>query len=67
MTNPTHFIEVFKSGDRIMNGLLSEIKHKNRNLKITEESKSLKTIAIWKIKSNGKPIPTRPQSQDAGN
>lgn len=59
MTNQTHFIEVFKSDfkNKVYNGPLSEIKDLSRNLKITEESKSLQTIAIWKIKSkNGKPI-----------
>ena len=51
MKNPTHFIEVFKSGEKVMNGLLSEIKHLQRNIKITADSQSLKTIAVWKIKS----------------
>ena len=46
----THFIEQFKNKDKLMNGVLCEIKDLQRNLKITASSPDLKTIAVWKIK-----------------
>lgn len=50
MTGATHFIEVFKSKNKCMQGLLSDIKVIEKNLKTTAISPTLKTIAVWKIK-----------------
>lgn len=50
MTQATHFIEVFKSNGKYIQGQLSKISDLRRNLGITSSSPALKTIAIWKIK-----------------
>lgn len=45
----THFIEVFNSNGKTLNGVLCESKYLKRNLEITKGSKDLSTVAVWKI------------------
>ena len=49
MIAATHFIEVFKTNGKTIQGPISEIKNMERNLKHTAAAPSLKTIAVWKI------------------
>lgn len=51
MKGSDYFIEQFKDNKgQELSGPLSEIKHLERNLKITAGSPTLKTIAVWQIK-----------------
>ena len=47
----THFIEVVKAGRiGVLNYPMNPIKMKERNLNITKQSQTLKTVAVWFIK-----------------
>lgn len=52
MTDATHFIEVYKAGNSqiLKNGIMLDIKHLESELNHTSYLRSLKTIAVWKIK-----------------
>lgn len=50
MHNPTHFIELYKSKDRLITGSLHQIGALPGNLALTKSSKDLKTAFVWKIK-----------------
>lgn len=55
MQNATHFIEQFKSNDKLINGNLCEIKNLLTNLKHTKNCEpNLKTIAVFFIKFKNK-------------
>jgi len=56
MNGATHFIEVFKAKDKVLHGVLCDIKDLQRNLKITASSPDLKSIATWKIKPKTRAI-----------
>lgn len=59
MQGATHFIEVYKNKGKELTGVLSDLKYLDRNLKITQQSTSLKTIAVWRIRLKpGVKIPT---------
>lgn len=64
MIGATHFIEQFKNKDKLMNGVLCEIKDLQRNLKITASSPDLKTIAVWKIKFKDEYTPVTERMHD---
>jgi hypothetical protein len=52
MKDATHFIEVFKNIDRgiVKNSNTERIERLDSVLTLTKQLKSLKTIAVWKIK-----------------
>ena len=50
MKDATHFIEVYKSKDRLITGSLHQIGALPGNLALTKSSKDLKTLFVWKIK-----------------
>ena len=52
MQNPSHFIELYKSKDRLITGSLHQIGALPGNLNLTKQSDSLKTLFVWKIKEN---------------